>query len=105
MNRVIRFFRDTHLGNGHEGLAYIAKKEGIDVRNLPKGEFVIFANKRMNGIKAYTQNCVAYLKSPDGRRLEMKTIQKLPNYFSGSSFRYDDALAEVFSKMKMNRVA
>lgn len=45
-NKVIRIFFESHLGNGHDGLAKLAKTKKIDVKNLSPGEFCIFINKR-----------------------------------------------------------
>jgi len=96
MNKVIRFFPDSDLRCGHDGLKKMAMRiAGKDPTLLKKGEFIFFANTRLNSLKIFCPgNIICYLKSPDGRRLEMKTIQNLPNYFNGTSFNYTSALKQ-----------
>jgi hypothetical protein len=84
------------MAYSHKGLSEIAKKNKIDVKNLSESEFVVFINKRLNAVKIYApNNIIAYLRSPDGKRLEMKTIQMIPYYFRGGQFQYDKALERV----------
>lgn len=98
VNRVIRYFPDTHLGNGHTGLAKIAQKNGINVRDLEWGEFVIFTNIKRTALKLFSQgHLVAHLKLPAGK-LDIRTISLIPRYFNGGQINYDGAIEEVIRK-------
>lgn len=98
-NRIVRYFPDTHLGNSHQGLADIASKHKIRVNALEIGEFVVFVNKKQNALKMFASgNVIAYLKTPDGRRLHPKAIGMIPNFFNGREIKYDAVLTEVINK-------
>lgn len=97
--RVVRFFPETDLRNGHEGLGQIAKKQNVKVSTLGKGEYVLFTNKRLTGCKLFAPgNIVAYLKMPDNTRIDPRTIALIPRFFDGSKINYDAALTEVLKK-------
>ena len=98
-NRVVRYFPDTHLGNGHSGLAEIARKHDINVSRLDFGEFVIFVNKKQTALKLFAPgNIVAYLKMPGSTRLNPKVISMIPRFFNGTEIDYNKALREVIKK-------
>ena len=98
-NRVVRYFPDTHLGNGHEGLAEIARKHDVNVNRLDFGEFVIFVNKKQTALKLFAPgNIVAYLKMPGSARLNPKVIAMIPRFFNGTEIDYTRALKEVIKK-------
>ncbi len=98
-NRVIRFFPDTHLGNGHDGLARIASKNNVDVRNLGWGEFVVFMNSRCSALKMYSQGgLIAHLKMPGNGRIAMETIALIPRFFNGTNIDYQGSLAETIRR-------
>lgn len=98
-NRVIRYFPDTHLGNGHDGLAKIAEKNGINVKDLAWGEFVIFTNRKKTALKLYSQgNLVAHLRMPGEQRMDLRVISLIPRFFNGSSINYSAAIGEVLRK-------
>lgn len=104
--KIIRFLQNTDLRCMHEGLAKVAKDEGVDVTDLNPGEFVVFANSRMTGIKVYAPgNVIAYLKSPDNHRIEIRAIQYLPRFFNGTEFNYSGALKKFFEVRKMKEAA
>lgn len=98
-NRLVRYFPDTHLGNGHAGLAEIAKTHDINVSRLDFGEFVIFVNKKQTALKLYAPgNIVAYLKMPGSARINPKVIAMIPRFFNGVEIDYGRALKEVIRK-------
>lgn len=98
-NRVIRYFPETNLQNGHDGLKKLAKKEGLDLTDLGPGQFVIFVNKRKNALKMFACGyLIAHLRLPDGERLNPETIQFIPKFFNGTRIDYSGALREVMKK-------
>jgi len=102
MNRLVRYFPDTDMRLGYDGLANIARKQSLDLENLPKGHFVAFVNTQLNKIKLCTQNdVVAYLRLKKGR-IDPRVIARLPEYFNGGAIEYDRAvratLLETFPK-------
>lgn len=98
-NRVVRYFPNTHLGNGHEGLAKIAQKNGIKVNDLPWGEFLIFMNSKHTMLKMYSQGgLVCHLKMPGGTKIDPRTIALIPKFFNGKEIHYSAALEKVINK-------
>lgn len=97
--KIKAVFPETPMYYSHLGLAKIAMKRKIDVKKLEPGEFVVFVNRPLNACKIFTHgNVIAYLRTVDNRRLEMRTIQLLPSYFRGGQFHYDKALEQVLKK-------
>lgn len=97
--RIIRYFPDVHLGNSHRGLSEHALRSGVRISNLVIGEYVIFVNKRQTALKMYAfGNVIAYLKMPDGARLDPRIIALIPRFFSGKGIDYDGAIGEVIRK-------
>lgn len=96
MSRIVRVFPDTHMGFAHKSLQKLAKDYKVDLTKLSAGEFVVFLSKDLRACKIYCQgNTFAYFRSPNGQRIEMKTIQSIPHYFRGGKFEYDEALAKL----------
>lgn len=97
--RIVRYFPDTHLGNGHTGLATTAEEQGVDVKKLSKGEYVIFVNKAKTGLKMFAPgNVVAYLKMPGNSKLDLRIISMVPRFFNGQKINYDAALEQRLRK-------
>lgn len=97
--KIIRYFANTFMGNGHNGLSAIAKKEGLDLSNLHKGEFVIFVNSKNTALKMFAPgNVVAHLKMPGNGRLDLRTIALIPKFFNGTEIKYDKALEMLLRK-------
>jgi hypothetical protein len=91
--KIIRYFPDTNLRAGHKGLAEIAKKHKINVKELAAGEYCIFTNKARNAIKMYASgNTIAHHKDPNNRRINPLVIKYLPLFFNGKKIDYDKAL-------------
>lgn len=98
-NRVIRFFSEVNMRNGHKGLAELAKEEGIDINKLKQGEFIMFMNTKQNALKMFAQgNVIAHLKMPGTQRINAKVITLLPRFFNGSKIEYNRALKEVIER-------
>lgn len=96
MNRVIRFFRDVHMGLAHDGLFEIAKEHGIDCKKLRVGEFVIFANRKQNRLKVYApNNVIAYYRHPEDKRFDLNIVRHVPNCFNGKSFDFAKAVEKA----------
>lgn len=96
MSKVVGYFADADMRQGYDGLRLVAKKQHIDLDNLPKGHFVAFTNRAMNKIKICTQNdLVTYLRMPRGRKIDPRVIQHIPEYFDGQEFSYDRAIRAV----------
>lgn len=100
--RIVRFFRDSDLRCGHEGLRKLAKENGIDPWDLAPGEFLAFTNSRQNKLKIFAPgNIICYVKSPDDRRIDLDIIRLIPRFFNGTEFSYDSAVKEMLrTKMK-----
>lgn len=98
-NRIIRYFPESDLRCGHLGLSVVARKHKIDTSELSPGEFLVFSNKTKNKMKIYAPgNVIAYLKSPDNRRLDLRVITLIPRFFNGTDFNYSGALKELFER-------
>jgi hypothetical protein len=104
MNKIVRVFFESHLGNGHDGLAKLAKTKNVNVRNLNNGEYVIFINKRLNALKMYTSGfTIAHLRLPNGK-LDLNTIAMIPSFFNGSEIKYDEAVKKsLLTKLKISQ--
>jgi len=103
-NKIIRYFPDVFMGNGHNGLSQLAKSNGIDLRSLKPGEFAIFVNKDQTALKLYAcNNVIAYLKMPGNMKIDSNTIINIPCFFNGTRINYDKALAKTLKeKLKIN---
>lgn len=100
MNQVVHLFTNSDLRSGHLGLTKIANKNKVNVTNLAPGEFVLFVNRRLTGMKAYgANNTVIYCKSPnDSRPFDPRTFEQLPQFIEGPTIRYKDALVQLMHK-------
>lgn len=99
MNKIIRFFPEVDMRNGHDGLRKLARKEGVNVDALGAGEYVIFLNRSKRMVKMFASgNIIAFLKMADNKKLDPRTIALIPRYFNGSKINYDAALEAVLNK-------
>lgn len=97
--KIIRFFPETDMRNGHDGLAEIAKKNNVNVSQLKIGEYVIFTNKKKTAIKMYAPNhIIVHQRLPGGARLDTRVISLIPKYFNGTKINLEGALKEVITK-------
>lgn len=96
MNRLVRYFPESDLRMGYEGLKKLAKKEGLDLQNLGAGEFAAFVNRDRTKVKLCTgADVLAYMRMPRGAKLDPRTIQLLPRFFNGQKINYDAAIRTV----------
>lgn len=103
--RVIRLFPDSDMRCSHEGLAAVAKKNDIDPLTLHPGEFLVFINSRQTMFKIYAPgNCIAFVKHPEGHRLDLSVVRYIPRFFNGTEFNLDAATRKMIGE-KLNRAA
>jgi len=94
---LIRYFPETHMGLGHQGLTELAKTRGIDPGKLNSGEYVIFTNKKKTAVKIYAPGqVIAYKKYPKG--IDLRIIQEIPRSFAGGKLNFDAALKSALVK-------
>lgn len=94
MNRLIRFVPDADLRQGYDGL-----NKQVPLLNLGKGEFVAFVNRKKDKVKLCTgSDMVAYLRLPNGAKVDPRVIQYLPEFFNGSTIEYDKAIEKMLRK-------
>jgi|SRR5581483_109634 len=103
-NRVLQVFLNADLRCSHDGLTEIAKKGGLNVKELKPGQYVVFLNAAKNRMKLYAaNNVVAYFKSPEGGIIDPRTLCDLPRAFNGTSINYEAALKEALVKVFARR--
>lgn len=80
-------------------LAKVASKNGINLKSLGQGEYVVFTNRAQNSIKMFagSANLIAYFKLPSGK-LDLRTIASIPEYFNGTEIEYQAALKRTIEK-------
>jgi len=93
-SRLVRYVPDVDMRKGYDGLNKIAP-----LGKLGAGEFIAFVNRKQTKVKLATgYDVVAYLRLPQGEKLDPRTIALLPNFFNGSKIEYDKALQAVLRK-------
>lgn len=99
MNKILRYFPDSDLRGQHLSLSIQASRAGLNVNSLGAGDFLVFVNRKRDKVKLFASgNVVAYLKMPDGKKLDPRVIQYLPRHFNGSKINYDAAMTDVLKK-------
>lgn len=94
--KIVRYFPEVFMGNGHNGLSKIAIEHDIDISRLDAGEYVVFMNKAQTALKMFTMGrVIAHLKMPKGTRIDPRVIALLPRFFSGKSIDYNSAIKKV----------
>jgi hypothetical protein len=82
---------DADLRQGYDGL-----NKKVPLLNLGKGEFVAFVNRKKDKVKLCTGNdMIAYLRLPQGQKIDPRVIQYLPEFFDGPKIKYDKAIEKV----------
>lgn len=97
MNKIVRFFPEVDMRNGHDGLRALARKEGVNVDSLGAGEYALFLNRSQRMVKMFASgNVIAFLKH--SKKLDPRTIALIPRYFNGAKINYNAALEAVLKK-------
>jgi hypothetical protein len=103
-NRVLQVFLNADLRCSHDGLREIAKKGGLDVKDLQAGQYIVFLNAAKDRLKLYAAgNVVAYMKQPDRGKIDPRMIAELPRAFNGTAIQYEVAIKEALVKIFARR--
>jgi hypothetical protein len=98
--KILQCFLNVNMQNGHDGLADICKTNGIKVKEIEPGSYVVFINTARDKLKLYAAGQVlAYLRLEKGQKLNMQVIKELPRVFDGRQINYDLALKKVIEDM------
>lgn len=90
---IVQCFLNVDMRNGHDGLAAIAKDNGIKVNEIDSGSYLVFVNSQKTKLKLYAAGqVIAYLRMPSGNKINMNVIREIPTVFNGKSINYDQAL-------------
>lgn len=102
MSQVLQVFLDSDLRAGHIGLSKKARQAGHSTDSLDPGQFLVFVNTKRNRMKVYAaRQIIAYIQTPKGEHVDLRTIQHIPNVFRGGQVDYSKAIKEVvLSKLK-----
>lgn len=98
MSKIVRYFKDTDLRQGHQGLAKIARAEDIDTRFLGQGEYLLFVNRAQTAFKMLAHEKILVHYRNGTQRLHPGTFALLPRYFDGRQINYDAALSEALRR-------
>ncbi len=100
MNKIVHIFTQVDLRLGHPGLKEVALKKKVNVEQLEVGEYVLFTNNSLTGMKVYAaNNTVIYCKSPaEHRPFDIRGLNALPQFMDGASINYDDSIRAVLVK-------
>lgn len=97
-NEVIRVYPDSDLRSGHDGLRKSLRKDGRDPETLDNGQFYLFINRRQSAFKMFAaNNTLVHYKSPRGR-VDLRTIQFIPQCMSGGKLNFNKALTLMLDK-------
>lgn len=98
-NAIVGYFPEADLRCGHSGLSQQATKAKIDLKNLARGEYVVFLNKRQDKMKIMTAgNMLVYQKTFNYSKINPHIISLIPKYFGGRGLDYEGALREAIEK-------
>jgi hypothetical protein len=102
--RLVHVFWETNMSCGHDGLARIAAKKRLHIKDLAPGELVCFINRKQDRIKVLAgtaeedgHGVMGYYRSPRGR-IEVAAIQYIADSFLGGAIDYDSALRKTLTK-------
>lgn len=97
-NRVIHFFGDVSMTNGHEGLAEIASGK-VAIDDLKPGEFVCFVNKSFSAMKLLTGcGVMIHWKQDSHKALFPEVITTLPHFLSGEDIGFSREVIAAITK-------
>jgi len=94
VNKLVRYVADADLRRGYDGL-----NKQVPLAELKQGEFVAFVNRKLDKVKLCTgKDMIAYLRLPQGQRIDPRVIQYLPEFFNGSNIEYGKAVEKSLRK-------
>lgn len=97
-NKVIHFFGNVMMTNGHKGLAELASNK-VDVDNLKPGEFACFVNKPFTAMKLLTaEGVLIYWKQPHHRLLYKDVVTTLPHFLKDANIGFSDEVQAAISR-------
>ena len=98
--RILKLFLDVHMGQGHDGLARIARKAKVNLQQLDTSDLVMFVNKNGDKLKVLGAQgrVVGYLKMERQRRIMKEALQFIPQTFGANGFDYDAACRVALEK-------
>lgn len=97
-NRVIHFFGNVSMTNGHDGLAEIAHGK-VDIDSLKPGEFVAFINKSFTAMKLLTGcGVLLHWRQPSHRTLYKVVVDTLPHFLSGEDIGYSREVQQAIAR-------
>lgn len=82
--RTVHVILGASMCGQHNSLEGQAKHNGVRLDNLKDGEAVVFINRKMDKMKAYSANkVISYVRFDDRRRgIDMAALNEIPKAFS-----------------------
>lgn len=104
--KILQIFLNADMRNGHDGLEKLAKDNGINVKELQPGQYVIFVNAHRDRIKLFAaHNVIAYHKLETGRIYDPRVFALIPRAFNGTGrLDMDSALKSVIEEALKKKV-
>lgn len=97
--RILQIISDVSMANSHDGLTAIAKKHGLDTKNIEVGTYLVFINSKKDKMKIYAASeTIAYVRLARGRHIDLRVIAEIPRVFTGRRVNYDQALELMINK-------
>lgn len=108
-NRVMHFFGNVSMTNGHDGLAELAASK-VDVDELKPGEFVAFINKSFSAMKLMSANGIlVHWRKSSHKQLYETVVDTLPRFMQGEDIGYtrevSAAIARYYKKFLQRKQA
>jgi hypothetical protein len=102
--KIKLLIRNVNMGNGHLGLAALARKFKVDLEKIDGQDVVMFLNTAGDKLKIVGAKgtVIGYLRMPKGRRIYLEAIQWLPQTFHASGrIDYDSALKKALKSARL----
>lgn len=97
-NKVIHFFGNVMMTNGHKGLAELASGK-VDVDTLKPGEFACFVNKPFTAMKLLTaEGVLIYWKQPHHRLLYKDVVTTLPQFLKDANIGFSTEVQAAITR-------
>lgn len=98
-NKVVHFFGDVSMTNGHDGLTAIADAKRVDVDNLKPGEYVAFINVSFTAMKLLCANGIlVYWRQPSHRALFKEAVTTLPRFMYGEDVSFTNEVKAAIAR-------